>query len=227
MSRILIVGGGYIGMYTARHLERRLPAGEHELVLVSPENHMTYQPFLPEVASGLIDPRAVVVPLRRVLRRTRLVLGEVERIDAAARVAHVRLVDDRHEEEPFDVAVIGAGSWSRSLPVPGLAEHAVGFKTLPEAIWLRNRVLEQLDLADAAEDADARRAALGCVFVGAGFAGIEALGELEDFARAALRTYHRPIGEEMRWVMVEATDRILPELDPRLAEYAADRLRER
>jgi NADH dehydrogenase len=227
VSRILIVGGGYIGMYAARHLERRLPEGDHELMLVSPENHMTYQPFLPEVASGLIDPRDVVVPLRRVLRRTRLVLGEVERIDAAGRVAHVRRVDGRRVEEPFDMAVIGTGSWSRTLPVPGLAEHAVGFKTLPEAIWLRNRVLEQLDLADASDDGAERRTALGFVFVGAGFAGIEALGELEDFGRAALRTYRRSMGDEMRWVMVEATDRILPELDARLAEYAADRLRER
>jgi NADH:quinone reductase (non-electrogenic) len=227
MSRILIAGGGYIGMYAARHLERRLSDGDHELLLVSPENHMTYQPFLPEVASGLIDARAVAVPLRRILKRTRLLLGEVERIDAAGRVAHVRRVDGHRVEEPFDVAVIGTGSWSRTLPVPGLAEHAVGFKSLPEAIWLRNRVLEQLDLADATDDEAERRAALGFVFVGAGFAGIEALGELEDFGRAAMKTYRRSMRQEMRWVMVEATDRILPELDARLAGYAADRLRDR
>jgi NADH:ubiquinone reductase (H+-translocating) len=194
---------------------------------VSPENHMTYQPFLPEVASGLIDARAVAVPLRRILKRTRLLLGEVERIDAAGRIAHVRRVDGHRVEEPFDVAVVGTGSWSRTLPVPGLAEHAVGFKSLPEAIWLRNRVLEQLDLADATDDEAERRAALGFVFVGAGFAGIEALGELEDFGRAAMKTYRRSMRQEMRWVMVEATDRILPELDARLAGYAADRLRDR
>jgi len=227
MSRILVVGGGYIGLYTARRLERRLRRTEHEITLVSPENHMTYQPFLPEVASGLIDPRAVVVPLRRALRRTRLVLGEVERVDAETRIAHVKLADGRSLEEPFDVAVIGTGSWSRTLPIPGLPERAVGFKTLAEAIWLRNRVLGQLDVADVADDDAERRAALGFVFVGAGFAGIEAIGELEDFARAALRTYRRPMAAEMRWVMVEAADRILPELDLRLAGYAGDRLRER
>jgi len=227
MSRILIAGGGYIGMYAARHLERRLSGRDHELLLVSPENHMTYQPFLPEVASGLIDARAVAVPLRRVLKRTGLLLGEVERIDAAGRIAHVRRVDGHEVEEPFDIAVIGTGSWSRTLPVPGLAEHAVGFKTLPEAIWLRNRVIEQLDLADATDDEAERRAALGFVFVGAGFAGVEALGELEDFGRAAMKTYRRPMRREMRWVMVEATDRILPELDAGLAGYAAERLRDR
>jgi len=227
MSRILIVGGGYIGLYTARRLERRVRSGAHQLVMVSPENHMTYQPFLPEVASGLIDPRAVVVPLRSALRRTRLILGEVERIDVDGRSARIRLPDGRPRDEPFDVAVIGAGSWSRTLPIPGLAEHAVGFKTLPEAIWLRNRVLAQLDTASEAEDEEERRTALGFVFVGAGFAGIEAIGELEDFARAALATYPRRMANEMRWVMVEAADRILPELDRGLATYAAERLRER
>jgi len=227
MSRILIVGGGYIGLYTARRLERRVRSGAHQLVMVSPENHMTYQPFLPEVASGLIDPRAVVVPLRSALRRTRLILGEVERIDVDGRSARIRLPDGRPRDEPFDVAVIGAGSWSRTLPIPGLAEHAVGFKTLPEAIWLRNRVLAQLDTASEAEDEEERRTALGFVFVGAGFAGIEAIGELEDFARAALATYPRGMANEMRWVMVEAADRILPELDRGLATYAAERLRER
>jgi NADH dehydrogenase len=179
------------------------------------------------VASGLIDPRAVVVPLRSVLRRTQLVVGEVERIEVEGRSARIRLADGRQRDEPFDVAVIGAGSWSRTLPIPGLAEYAVGFKTLPEAIWLRNRVLAQLDAASEAADAEERRVALGFVFVGAGFAGIEAIGELEDFARAALAPYPSGMAADMRWVMVEATDRILPELDPALATYAADRLRER
>src|SRR5206468_12640236 len=158
---------------------------------------------------------------------TRLILGEVERIDAESRTARIHLSDGRRREEPFDVAVIGAGSWSRTLPIPGLAEHAVGFKTLPEAIWLRNRVLAQLDTASEAEDVEERRAALGFVFVGAGFAGIEAIGELEDFARAALASYRRPMTADMHWVMIEAAERILPELDPRLADYAAERLRER
>src|SRR5207244_4827617 len=123
--------------------------------------------------------------------------------------------------------VPGAGAGWRPAPRPGLADRAVGFKTLPEAIWLRNRVLAQLDTASETEDAEERRTALGFVFVGAGFAGIEAIGELEDFARAALATYPPGIANEMRWVMVEATDRILPELDRALATYAADRLRER
>jgi len=226
-SRILIVGGGYIGMYAARRLERHLRGTDHELLLVNPDNYMLYQPFLPEVASGLIDPRAVVVPLRRVLRRTELVIGEVERIDPAAKHASVRLAGGEQRDVPYDVLILGAGSWSRTLPIPGLAEHGVGFKDLAEAIWLRNRVLSQLDRAAELADAGERRAALTFVFVGGGFAGIEALGELEDLARAAARTIPQLRRDEQRWVMVEAGSQILPELDPELAEYAADRLRER
>ena len=227
MARILIVGGGYIGMYAARRLERNLDPSVHQLTLVNPENFMLYQPFLPEVASGLIDPRAVVVPLRRVLRRTQLVVGEVERIDLGAKRASVRLSGGDPRELAYDVLIFGAGSWSRTLAIPGLAEHGVGFKKLPEAIWLRNRVVSQLDTAAETANADARRAALTFVFVGAGFAGIEALGELEDLARVATRTIPSVDRSDQRWVMVEAGPRILPELEADLADYAADRLRER
>ena len=227
MARILIVGGGYIGMYAARRLERRLPASDHVLTLVNPENFMLYQPFLPEVASGLIDPRAVVVPLRRVLRRTELVVGEVRTIDLDARRASVRLAGGDDRELDYDVVILGAGSWSRTLPIPGLAEHGVGFKDLAEAIWLRNRVLSQLDRAAELADGEAKRAALTFVFVGAGFAGIEALGELEDLARVATRTIPALDRSDQRWVMVEAAPRILPELEPNLASYAAERLRGR
>jgi NADH:ubiquinone reductase (H+-translocating) len=227
VKRILILGGGYVGMYTALHLERLLRSSSHRIAIVNPENFMQYQPFLPEVASGLIDPRAVVVPLRRVLRRTDLIVGEATRIDHAARVVQVRAATGVVAEEPYDVLVLGAGSRARVLPIPGLAEHAVGFKTVAEAIYLRNRVLSQLDIADELRDPEARRAALSFVFVGAGFAGIEALGELEDFARAATAVY-RSIGpQDLRWVMIEAGPRILPELDDRLAAYGAARLRER
>jgi NADH dehydrogenase len=227
MTRILLVGGGYIGLYTAMGLERLLKGTDHVLTLVNPENFMQYQPFLPEVASGTIDPRAVVVPLRRVLRRTELVVGEVVRIDHGVRAAMVRLADGQERVYPYDHVVLGAGSRARVLPVPGLAEHAVGFKTVAEAIYLRNRILSQLDLADETVDPERRRAALTFVFVGAGYAGVEALGELEDLARDALEVYPRLRRRDMRWVMIEATERILPELDADLAAYSRRRLEER
>ncbi len=225
-ERILIVGGGFIGMYAARRLEHLTRDG-HRITLVNPENFMQYQPFLPEVASGTIDPRAVVVPLRQALRRTRLVIGEVERVDHDARLASVRLPDGTVHQEPYDILVLGTGSRSRTLPIPGLAEHGIGFKTVAEAISLRNRVLSNLDTASETPDEDLRRSLLTFVFVGGGYAGVEALAELEDLARGVLELYPMLRPADLRWVLVEASDRILPELGEDLADYARERLEER
>ncbi len=148
---------------------------------------MTYQPFLPEAAAGSISPRHVVVPLRRVLRGCRLLVGEAVTVDHAARTAHVRTkaTDDEGTgplEVGYDELVMAPGSVSRTLPVPGLAHHGIGFKTVEEAIGLRNHVLEQMDIASSTRDPALRDAALTFVFVGGGYAGVEALGELEDMA---------------------------------------------
>jgi NADH dehydrogenase len=188
---------------------------------------MQYQPFLPEVASGTIDPRAVVVPLRTVLRHCEVVIGEVERVDHDERTAHVRLADGRRVAIGYDVVVLAPGSWARVLPIPGLAEQGVGFKTVQEAIWLRNHVLSRLDVAAATDDPERRRAAMTFVFVGGGYAGVEALGELEDLARDALESYPGLRPDQMRWTLVEAAGSILPEIDSSLAEYALERLRAR
>jgi NADH dehydrogenase len=225
-TRILIVGGGFAGMYAAMQLERAARAG-HDVTVVSSENFMQYQPFLPEVASGTIDPRAVVVPLRSVLRRTRIVVAEVTAIDHDSRRVEARTADGAVATLAYDILVLTAGSWSRVLPVPGLAERGVGFKTIQEAIYLRNHVLSRLDMATEAADPERRRAALTFVFVGAGFAGVEALGELEDLARDARDAYPALRDEPMRWVLVEAGERILPELPEDLARYAMRRLAER
>ena len=219
MSRVLVVGGGYVGTYAALGLERRLAARGDELVLVSPESFMQYQPFLPEVASGNIEPRHVVVSLRQVLRRTRLLVGEVELLDHPARVARVRTADGALRDLPYDVVVLGPGSRSRVLPIPGLRERGVGFKTVAEAIYLRNRLLSRMDVAASAADPEVRRAALTFVFVGGGYAGVEALAELEDLGRAALRFYPGLGPGDLRFVLVEAADRILGELSPALAEH--------
>ncbi len=163
---MLIVGGGYVGMYAALEMQRELARAGHRLTLVNIENYMQYQPFLPEVASGNIEPRHVVVPLRQVLKKTTVLVGEVQRIDHGGRVATVRTPNQEDIEVPYDVLVLGAGSRSRVLPVPGLAEHGVGFKTVAEAIFLRNHVLSRLDAAAEEPDEDHRRAALTFVFVG-------------------------------------------------------------
>jgi NADH dehydrogenase len=222
-QRILIVGGGFAGTYAALQMEPLAAAG-HRVTLVSTENFMQYQPFLPEVASGTIDPRAIVVPLRPLLRHAAIVVGEVIAIEHAARRVRVRIPGAGTVELDYDVIVLAAGSWSRVLPIPGLAELGVGFKTVQEAIWLRNHVLSRLDLASETQDPARRRSALTFVFVGAGYAGVEALGELEDLARDALGSYPMLSRADMRWVMVEAAERILPELPPDLADYARQQL---
>ncbi|MER6995153.1 NAD(P)/FAD-dependent oxidoreductase [Streptomyces sp. NPDC000410] len=235
-TRILVVGGGYVGMYTALRLQRKLKAelarGELEIVVVAPEPYMTYQPFLPEAAAGSISPRHVVVPLRRVLDRCRIVIGEVESVDHAKRTATVATLATKEEGTggvPFgyDELVIAPGSISRTLPIPGLAEYAIGFKTVEEAIGLRNHVIEQMDIASSTREPALRDAALTFVFVGGGYAGVEALGELEDMARYATRYYHNVKPEDLKWVLVEASDRILPEVGAEMGRYAIRELRGR
>ena len=225
-KRILVVGAGFAGLYAAMGMRALARAG-HRITVVNPQNFMQYQPFLPEVASGTIDPRAVAVPLRTTLRHCEIVIGEVERLDHGARKATIRLADGTERVTEYDILVLTPGSTSRVLPIPGLAEHGIGFKTVQEAIYLRNRVLSRLDVAAETEDDERRRAALTFVFVGGGYAGVEALGELEDLAHDAIALYPSLRPEEMRWILVDAAPKILPELGPELAAYAVERLAER
>jgi NADH:ubiquinone reductase (H+-translocating) len=225
--RILVVGAGHVGLYVALRLSRRLRSTEAEVMVVDPQPHMTYQPFLPEAAAGSISPRHSVVPLRRELKRCRVLSGEVTRIEHARRTATVQPIIGPPREVGYDEIVVAPGSISRTLPVPGLREQAVGFKTIGEAIWLRNHVLDQLDVAATTVDNPTRQRALTFVFIGGGYAGIEALAEMEDMAREALRYYDELRAEDMRWVLVEATQRILPEVDPDMGAYAIEQLRRR
>jgi NADH dehydrogenase len=224
--RILIVGGGYVGLYTALALEKGLRAGEADIVLVNPQNYMTYQPLLPEVASGTLEPRHAVVPLRTALRRTRVVVGSLTGLDHQARTATVSPLDGPPSAVAYDHVVIGIGSKTRVLPVPGLEEHSVGFQTVTEAIHLRNHVLERLEIA-ATADGEARRRALTFVFVGGGYTGVEALGELQDMAQSACRYFPTISPNQMRWVLIEATDRILPTVSEELAAYSLRLIRSR
>jgi NADH:quinone reductase (non-electrogenic) len=231
-ARILVVGGGYVGMHAALRLQRQLDGNEAEIVVISPVPYMTYQPFLPETAAGSIAPAHVVVPLRRALPKCTVVLGEARRIDHAKKTAVITTLTTEHEgcgdlELPYDVLILAPGSVSRTLPIPGLAEAGIGFKTVEEAIGLRHHVLEQLDIASSTRDVEVRDAALTFVFVGGGFAGVEALGELEDMTRHAVRHYRNITPEDMRWVLVEAGDRILPEVDEQLGRYTVRELRSR
>ncbi len=225
--RIVIVGGGYVGLNTALRLEARLRHSEASVVVIDQQPHMTYQPFLPEVAAASVEPRHVIAPLRSMLRRCEVLTGRVGAIDHHRRTVTVTDGDGATEEIGYDVLAVAPGSISRILPIPGLAEQGIGFKTVSEAIYLRNHVLSRLDAAASATDTARRRRLLTFLTVGGGYAGIEALAEMEDMSRLATRDYPAIDPAELRWVLVEATDRIMPEVSRPMGEYTVDLLRER
>jgi NADH:quinone reductase (non-electrogenic) len=225
-TRIVVVGGGYVGMYTALRLQKKLRRGEADVTVIDPQPHMTYQPFLPEAAAGSIEPRHVVVPLRKVLRKCHHLTGRVTSINHAAREVTAELISGTVTTLGYDVLVVAPGSVARTLPVPGLAERGIAFKTVGEAIYLRNHVLSRLDAAATTIDPELRRRLLSFLVVGGGYAGIEALAELQDMARYATRYYENIAPEDMRWVLVEAAGRIMPEVGPRMGRYTVERLLE-
>jgi NADH dehydrogenase len=224
---VVIAGGGFGGAAAARELERVMPRQSARMVLVNETNFALYTPFLPEAAAGTLEPRHVVTPLRDILKRTYLRLGSIVGHDPEAKTVTLRAKHGEPEKLPYDQLLLSLGSVSRILPIPGLEEHAVGFKSLADAIYLRNHVVETLEEANATEDQTRREELLTYVFVGGGYAGLEALAELQDFAADAMENYPRARLHGMRWVLVEATDRVLPEIDLQLAEYALRELRGR
>jgi NADH:ubiquinone reductase (H+-translocating) len=225
--RIVIAGGGFGGFYAARALERCLPRQGAHVTLVNEANFMLYTPLLPGAAGATLDPRHVVVPLRSQLRRTDLLIGRVTGADPQAKMLAVRRIDGEQLDVPYDQLLVALGSISRTLPIPGLAEHAIGLKSLSDATALRNRVLTCLDIAESLEDRARRAEYLGFVFVGAGYAGVEGLAELQDFAAQAIELYPRCRADGMRWTLVEAKDRIMQEVPPSLSSFAARELRGR
>ncbi|MEV4014796.1 NAD(P)/FAD-dependent oxidoreductase [Nonomuraea angiospora] len=230
-KHILIVGGGYVGLYTAlrlqRRLQRELRGGEARITIIDPQSYMTYQPFLPEAAAGNLSPRHVVAPLRRILPKVRILNGRVTKVDHSERTVTFQPPEGAPRQVAYDVIVMAAGSISRTLPIPGLTDIGIGFKAVGEAIALRNRVLHLLDVAESTDDPEVRRKALTFVVVGAGFAGVEALAELEDMAKDSTRYYRNIKPSDIRWVLVEASNRVLPEVGPEMGRWTLEQLRER
>ncbi len=225
--QVVIAGGGFGGFYAARALERLVPAQSAHVTLVNEANFLLYTPLLPGAAGATLDPRHVVVPLRSQLRCTDLVIGNVTGADPAGRMLGVRRIDGEQLDLAYDHLIVALGSVSRTLPIPGLAEHATGLKSLSDATALRNRLLSCLDIAETLEDPTRRAEYLGFVFVGAGYAGVEGLAELQDFAVEVIQMYPRCRAQGMRWVLVEARARIMQEVPASLSEFAERELRGR
>ena len=213
----MVVGGGYAGSYVARCL------GKRGATIVNPQNSMLFSALLPEAASGTLEPRHVVVPLRAMCPHAELVLGNATTLDFRRRRVQVESLEGQ-VNIGYEDLVLAVGSISRALPIPGLADHALGFKDLADAIQLRNHVLQRLEAADVAPNETHRQRELSFVFIGAGYAGVEALAELADLVRDAIRYYPALRHAPQRWVLVDAAPKILPEIPTRLGEYAARQL---
>jgi NADH dehydrogenase len=225
---VVIAGGGFGGFYAARTLARVLPPHSAHVRLVTADNFMLYTPLLPGAAAGTLEPRHVVVPLREELDSSvHLRLARILGATPENNRIHIRTLDGHEEDLRYDHLIVALGSVSRVLPIPGLAEHGRGFKTLPEAIALRNHVIRTLEVAETLEDGNARRELLTYVFVGAGYAGLEGLAELQDFTADVMDLYPRCRVTGMRWILVEASERVMPEIGAKLADFAVRELRGR
>ncbi|RBY83832.1 NAD(P)/FAD-dependent oxidoreductase [Geodermatophilus sp. TF02-6] len=234
--RVLVIGAGFAGFHALRRLERRLPAEAAELVLVNPTDYLLYTPLVPEVATGALQPRDAAVPLRQALPRTRRVLGQVTAVDLSERTVTVELLDTGGQvsgtrTESWDRLVLTPGSVTRQFDIPGLAEHALGVKTLTEALYLRDHLLTQLDRADttpATEDGEReRRERLTVVAVGAGYTGVEVVAQLRRWTHTVADRWSRIKPTDVRWLLIDIADTVLPELGAELGDVARDVLRDR
>ncbi|MDF1479443.1 NAD(P)/FAD-dependent oxidoreductase [Leifsonia sp. H3M29-4] len=227
MPRILIVGGGYAGFYTALKLEKWLSRGEAQVTMVDPLPYMTYQPFLPEVAAGSIEPRHAVVHHRRHLHKTEVITAKVTNIDHARKVATITPALGEPWEFAYDIVVVTAGAVSRTFPIPGVADVAIGMKNIEEAVAVRDRLLTNFDKASNLPAGPERDRLLTFVVVGGGFAGIEVFGELRAIASYLIRFYPTLSFEDTHFHLIEAMGRIMPEVSLKTSQWVIKNLAER
>jgi NADH dehydrogenase len=227
VPKILIVGGGYAGFYTAWKLEKWLRAGEAEVTIVDPRPYMTYQPFLPEVAAGSIEPRHAVVSQRRHLKRTAVLEAKVTHVDHATKTATITPIVGDPYELAYDVVIVTAGAVSRTFPIPGVADQAIGLKNIEEATDIRDRLLENFARAALLPAGPQRDRLLTVIVVGGGFAGIEIFGELRSFASSLLKYYPEISFEDTHFHLIEAMGRIMPEVSLPTSHWVIKNLAER
>ena len=227
MPKILIVGGGYAGFYTAFKLQKHLRRGEAEVTLVDPLPYMTYQPFLPEVAAGSIEPRHVIVPLRRHLKKTNVVQGKVVAVDHKKKTATIEPSAGKTYTVKYDQIVLAAGSVSRTFPIPGVADEAIGMKSIEEAIAVRDRLIDNFAKAANLPAGKERDRLLTVTVVGGGFAGIETFAELRSLASGLLKQYPELTIEDTKFHLIEAMGRIMPEVSLETSKWVLKNLAER
>lgn len=226
MRDVVIAGGGFGGYYAAKKLEKLAPP-DVRITLINDVNFLNYAPLLPGAAAGTLDPRHVVVPLREHLKRTELRMGWVTDGEPERNALKVKMISGETIDYSYDQLIVAMGSVSRTFPIPGLVEHAIGFKTIAEATALRNRVVRHLELAEGIDDPQERRPWLSFVFVGGGYAGLEGLAFLADFAADIIKRYPRCREVGTRWTLIDAAPRVMPEIQPQLAEFTVDLLESR
>ena len=227
MPKILIVGGGYAGFYTAFKLQKHLRRGEAEVTLVDPLPYMTYQPFLPEVAAGSIEPRHVIVPLRRHLKKTNVVQGKVVAVDHKKKTATIEPSAGKAYTVKYDQIVLAAGSVSRTFPIPGVADEAIGMKSIEEAVAVRDRLIDNFAKAANLPAGKERDRLLTVTVVGGGFAGIETFAELRSLASGLLKQYPELTIDDTKFHLVEAMGRIMPEVSLETSKWVLKNLAER
>jgi NADH dehydrogenase len=224
-KRIAILGGGFGGVYTALRLEKlrnRLPM---EVTLINRSNYFLMTPLLFEAGSGVLEPRHVVSPIRTLFRHTRFIQAEIQSVDLDRKIVSASSSPTDSHEIPFDHLVVAVGGVTNTGLVPG-SEHATTFKTLGDAIFLRNQTIELFERADVEKDRARRAAMMTFVIVGAGLVGTELAGELAEFLHNVVRAYKNIDPKELRFELIEVGKRIMPEVDPELSEYAAQVLKQ-
>jgi NADH dehydrogenase len=226
-SRVVVIGSGFAGFYAARTIERSAPPGAVALTIISATAHLCYSPLLPEVAAGRLSALQIAVPLHGALKRARILQGVVDNVDLDARTVTVQCGLDERTVIGWDRLVLTMGSVTRLFPVPGLAEHGLGLKTLVEADYIHDHVLRQLEIAAATDDPEVRRARLTFVVVGAGYAGTETAAQLHLMTLAELHRFPALSRDEVSWRVLDVADSVLPELGTRLGGLALDVLRTR
>jgi NADH:ubiquinone reductase (H+-translocating) len=217
-AQVVVVGSGFAGFFAARKLARILPRELAEVTMVSATDHLGYSPLLPEVAAGRLDPQRIAVPLHGSLGCSRILQGRVEDVDFESRKVRVACAEEL--SLPYDRLVLATGSVTREVATPGLNEFAFGLKTLAEGQFIHDHVLQQLQLADAATDPEERRARLTFLVVGAGYTGTETAAQLQRMTQKQLSSFPRLSASDLRWLLVDLSPTVLPELGPRLGRYA-------